>query len=237
MERRAEKQSHKPLPEPDLSQYTVVVEEHGRVPVSELFQGVYLRRTIVILSVWVLGYLGLDYGMSSQQGVYLIAYYSASNLFLITFLGGLAGSLVMTVLGSILNERVERRTWIFVAGSDELCRRHLVLRVAERAVGRGDRHRAGHRRRPDLGVQRVHDDPGGLPDPAAGDGLRLHRRPGARRRGVRPDFRGWLFTETASTRHIGWFLEFAVLGGLVPGFISLIWGMRQREAILEVVSR
>jgi hypothetical protein len=23
-----------------------------------------------------------------------------------------------------------------------------------------------------------------------------------------------------------------VLGGLVPGFISLIWGMRQREAIL-----
>ena len=55
MERRAEKQSHQPLPEPDLSRYTVVVEEHGRVPVRELFQGVYLRRTLVILSVWILG--------------------------------------------------------------------------------------------------------------------------------------------------------------------------------------
>ena len=116
MERRAEKQSHQPLPEPDVARYTVVVEEHGRVPVGELFQGVYLRRTVVILSVWILGYLGLDYGMGSQQGVYLIAYYSASDLFLITFLGGLGGSLVMTILGSILNERVERRMSIYVAG-------------------------------------------------------------------------------------------------------------------------
>ncbi len=237
MERRAEKQSQKPLPEPDLSQYTVVVEEHGRVPVKELFQGVYLRRTLVILSVWILGYLGLDYGMSSQQGVYLIAYYSASNLFLITFLGGLAGSLVMTILGSALNERVERRTWIFIAGLMSFAGAilyyewpsHLWVAVVGTALVTGGVLTwafNGYTMIPVAYPTRLRATASGFTDGLGHVGAVFG-----------PILAGWLFTQTASSRHIGWFLEFAVLGGLVPGFISLIWGMRQREAILEVVSR
>jgi cyanate permease len=48
-----------------------------------------------------------------------------------------------------------------------------------------------------------------------------------------PILAGWRFTATASHRYIGWFLEFSVFGGLLPGFIALFWGMRQRSAILE----
>ena len=191
----------------------------------------------VILSVWVLGYLGLDYGMSSQQGVYLIAYYSASNLFLITFLGGLAGSLVMTVLGSILNERVERRTWIFVAGVMSFAGAILyyewpsvlwvaVIGVALVTGGVLTWAFNGYTMIPAAYPTRLRATASGFTGGLGHVGAVFG-----------PIFTGWLFTETASTRHIGWFLEFAVLGGLVPGFISLIWGMRQREAILEVVSR
>jgi MFS family permease len=236
MERRAQKQSRRPLPEPDVSRYTVVVEEHGRVPVGELFRGEYLRRTAVILAVWILGYLGLDYGMSSQQGVYLIAYYSASDLFLITFLGGLGGSLVMTILGSVLNERVERRMWIFIAGLMSFAGAilyyewpsHIWVAVLGTGLVTGGVLTwafNGYTMIPVAYPTRLRATASGFTDGLGHVGAVFG-----------PILAGWLFTQTASDRHIGWFLEFAVLGGLVPGFISLIWGMRQREAILEIVS-
>jgi MFS family permease len=237
MERRAEKWTHQPLPEPQYDQYTVVVEEGSRVPVGELFRGVYAQRTMVILTVWILGYAGLDYGMGSQQGVFLIGYYSVSDLFLITFLGGLSGTLLMTVIGAFLNERVERRTWIFIAGlmsfaggviyyywAKDLWLAVLATLLASGAVLTWAFN--GYTMIATAYPTRLRATASGFTDGLGHVGAVFG-----------PIFAGWLFTATASHNHIGWFLEFGVLGGLVPGIVSLVWGMRQKEAILEVISQ
>jgi MFS family permease len=236
MERRAERRAG-PLPEPQYDRYTVVTEGKERVPVGELFQGVYARRTVVILVVWVLGYAGLDYGMGSQVGVFLIGFYSVSNLFLITFLGGLIGTLLMTVLGATLNERVERRTWIFVAGLMSFgggviyyfWARHLWLAVLGTLLASGAVlvwAFNGYTMIAAAYPTRLRATASGFTDGLGHVGAVFG-----------PIFAGWLFTVTAGHNHIGWFLEFGVLGGLVPGIVSLVWGMRQREAILEEISQ
>jgi MFS transporter, putative metabolite:H+ symporter len=237
LERHAEKRTGKPLPEPQYDRYTVVVEEHERVPVGELFRGIYARRTAVILVVWVLGYGGLDYGLGSQQSVYLIGFYTASKLFLIIFLGGLIGTLLMTVLGATLNERVERRTWIFIAGLMSFAggviyffwARHLWLAVLGTVLASGAVlvwAFNGYTMIAAAYPTRLRATASGFIDGLGHVGAVFG-----------PIFAGWLFTVTASDRHIGWFLEFGVLGGLIPGIVSLLWGMRQKEAILEEMSQ
>ena len=60
-----------PLPEPVVGENPVVVVE--KVPVKDLFTGVYGRRLIILLVAWVLGYSGLVYGYGAFLSLTLIA--------------------------------------------------------------------------------------------------------------------------------------------------------------------
>jgi MFS family permease len=46
-----------------------------------------------------------------------------------------------------------------------------------------------------------------------------------------------LFAVTAFSHHIAWFLWFTIAGSLLPGFLLLGLGMKQKRAVLEVISK
>ena len=52
-----------------------------------------------------------------------------------------------------------------------------------------------------------------------------------------PLIAGALFAVTASNNHIAWFLWFTIAGSLLPGFMLLFLGMKQKRAVLEVISK
>ena len=52
-----------------------------------------------------------------------------------------------------------------------------------------------------------------------------------------PLIAGALFAVTASNNHIAWFLWFTIAGSLAPGFMLLFLGMKQKRAVLEVISK
>jgi MFS family permease len=234
MERIAEKKG--PLAEPEADRYKIVQEE-GRVPVREVFQGIYLRRSVVLLLVWTLGYLGLDYGYSSFASVYLIQYYPAATMFLVTFIGSLVGTLVMTVLGAILGERVERKTFIFVAGLMSfaggviyfLFPTNLPLIVLGTILASGAILTWAFN---------------GYSYTAASYPTRLRATASGFTDGVGhlgavagPVIAAAFYAQSAGINHLSWFIYFGVFGGLLPGIIALTLGMRQRGAVLEEISR
>ena len=52
-----------------------------------------------------------------------------------------------------------------------------------------------------------------------------------------PLIAGQFYALTASHNHWGWFAWFAIAGSFLPGLLILVGGIRQREAVLEEVSR
>jgi hypothetical protein len=62
-------------------------------------------------------------------------------------------------------------------------------------------------------------------------------RRGTRWRRRRAPHRRALFAVTASNNHIAWFLWFTIAGSLLPGFMLLFLGMKQKRAVLEVISK
>ncbi len=52
-----------------------------------------------------------------------------------------------------------------------------------------------------------------------------------------PLIAGALFAVTASDHHIAWFLWFTIAGSLLPGFLLLGLGMKQKRAVLEEISQ
>ena len=52
-----------------------------------------------------------------------------------------------------------------------------------------------------------------------------------------PLIAGALFAVTAADNHIAWFLWFTIAGSLLPGFLLLFLGMKQKRAVLEEISR
>ncbi len=183
----AARRKHPDLPEPDLAEHMVPITE--KVPVFEVFRNQYLRRTIILLIVWVLLYAGVDYGYGSYIGVYIIDQgWNAHQLFTILLYGGIGG-LFALVAGVVLGERVERKTLVFAAGCMMVI--GAVIYYYEPALLRLAGHRLRHpqRRRRQLPVQHVQLHRHGLPDPAAHPGRGLDRRCRPRRGGGRPAHR------------------------------------------------
>jgi len=52
-----------------------------------------------------------------------------------------------------------------------------------------------------------------------------------------PLIAGALFTTTAAEGHLGWFVYVTMPGALIPALLIAIWGINQRRAILEQISR
>ena len=107
------------LPEPDLQEaleHPVTVTD--RIPLRELLSGEYLRRTLVVVPAWILGYSGIVYGFTAYQGLQLQFYgFSASQFFLTSILLYGPGYAASMVLFSLYNERFERRTQVLVGAT------------------------------------------------------------------------------------------------------------------------
>jgi putative MFS transporter len=224
------------LPEPEPAKQGVIVSEK-RVPIREIFRGVYARRTVVLLLLWSIGYLGLDYGMSSFQSVYLVKFFPASELFLMLFVGGLVGTVGITLAGALLGERVERKTLIGVAGIMSFAGAVLYFffptNYAAALIGTVLCSGAvlgwafnGYTYTAAAYPTRLRSTASGLTDGVGHTGAVLG-----------PVIAAYFFTLTEDHGNIGWFLYFAVLGGLLPAAIIMIFGMRQRAAVLEEISR
>jgi MFS family permease len=104
------------LPEPDpaaVAQRPVGVTD--RVPVREILQGEYLRRTLVLVPAWVLGYSGIVYGFAAYQAIQLITYgFSAQQFFIVLMVMYGPAYAAGVVFFAFFNERFERRTLILV---------------------------------------------------------------------------------------------------------------------------
>lgn len=232
---RAAMRRHPDLPEPDLTQYLVPISEH--VPVFEVFRGQYLRRTIILLAVWVLLYAGVDYGYNSYVGVYIIEQgWDAHQLFMILLIGAIGG-LAALLAGVLLGERIERKTLVFISGL-LMCvggaiyyfQPHSYTAMVIGAIilsgGAGSflsnmynyTATAFPTRLRTLGVGWT--DGIGHAGAVAG-----------------PLIAGQFYALTAAHNHWSWFAWFAIAGSFVPGLLILTGGIRQREAVLEEISR
>ena len=228
------RRKHPGLPEPDLSEYLVPITE--KVPVFEVFRGRYLRRTIILLIVWVLLYAGVDYGYGSYAAVYIIDQgWDAHQLFLILLYGGIGG-LFALVAGVVLGERVERKTLVFAAGVHD-------VRGGASSTSSPARTRAGHRlrhpqrRRRQLPVEHVQLHRHGLPDPAAHHRRGLDRRDRPRRSRGRPAHRRAVLRPDRVAQPLE-LVRLVRRRRVVPaGADHPRGGIRQREAVLEEISR
>jgi MFS family permease len=232
---RSARRKHPDLPEPDLAGYLVPITD--KVPVFEVFRGRYLRRTVILLIVWVLLYAGVDYGYGSYIGVYVIEHgYDAHQLFTIFLIGGIGG-LFALVAGVMLGERVERKTLVFAAGL-MMCAGGLIYYLQPQSYawlvvgsvifngGVGSflsnmynyTATAYPTRLRTLGVGWT--DGVGHAGAVAG-----------------PLIAGQFYALTATHNHWTWFFWFAFIGSFIPGLIIFRYGIRQRSAVLEEISR
>jgi len=106
---------HGPLPEPDITRNPVVQTQ--KVPLRELFGGVYGKRILLIMVVWSLAYAGIVYGASSYLPTYLADHdWSSDEVFIwvsivaaLTRVGGFYAA-------SFTGERVERKNLLMTIG-------------------------------------------------------------------------------------------------------------------------
>lgn len=231
---RAAIRVHGPLPEPDTSGYGVQVTE--KVPISEVFRGNYLNRTLILLFVWILIYAGVDYGYQSYFSVYLVDQgWNAHDLFLILTIGGIGG-VAMIAAGAVLNERVERRTLAFVCGAF-MCiggaliylapHSFAVLLVAAALLCAGL-----------FGFLSNMYNYTATAYPTRLRAVGVGWTDGVGHIGAiaGPFIAGACYAATVDQRGLGWILWFAIGGSLLPGMIMLLFGIRQRRAPLEQVA-
>jgi MFS family permease len=230
MEARCRKR-HPVLPEPDLTPHEVVTTEG--VGVFGVFQGQYLWRTLPLLLIWVLGYGGIVYGVGAYGYVFLTARgYGPGFVFALTAWSGLVGAAILG-LNALIGERIERKTAI-VAGA--------ILFAACW-----------------YGLYNVHSTPVVVilyMGSTTGTTLWLWNMyvytPNVFPTRMRAIGTGWtdgighigawggviiagmIFTAASP---LGWILLITLPGALLPGGIIGAFGLRQRRAVLERLSR
>ena len=209
----------------------------GRVPVGEVFHGVYRRRTIVLLIVWILGYGGVDYGLQSYQQVFLTARgFSAHQIFSALLYGGMAGIVIAIGAGAVFSERIERRTWVFIAGVCSVVGAagyafgwhwYPLIIVSTALLHASVFIWAFHMYNYTAAAYptRLRSVGTGWTDGVGHLGAVFGSLAA-----------GGAFNATAHVGYLGWFVYFAVLGALVPGLILLKFGMNQKRAVLETIS-
>jgi putative MFS transporter len=226
---------HGELVEPDYDAHRVV--EGEKVRMTDVFRKPYLRRTLLILTVWLFFYFGPGGGFTPFQGIYIVSKgFSASQLFTILLIGGVGG-VAGVFLASVLNERVERRALIlisalvfgvgvalyFVDG-----RSYGVLVVGSILVSGG------------FGVMlnNLYNYSAAIfPTRMRSVGTGWADGVGHMSAVFGPIIAGVWYTATAGANHVGWFLWFLVVGTLTPALILYRFGGNQRRVPLEKVSR
>jgi putative MFS transporter len=238
-ERRATKRSKQPLPPPDLSTHKVTPT--GKVPVREIFTGEYRKRSILLLICWITGYSGIVYGFGSISTIILVTYeWSPHFIFLGVGLTTLVGGGAGFFLNSYLNERIERRgsigaaTIVYTAGlvmfylfSGFVYRNELGL-LAGMTLGYFG-----------VGVylfQMYNYTTASYPTRLRSIGTGWTDGVGHLGSIFGPIIVVALYDATVSHGGYAGYLYPIVLGALLPGFLIWRYGIRQRRAVLEVIS-
>lgn len=229
------------LPEPDpaaASEHTVGVTD--RVPLREVFEGRYLRRTLVLVPAWVLGYSGIVYGFGAYQAIQLFddGFNAQQFIILLMIMYGPAYA-AGVVFFAFFNEKFERRTLIWV-GSVMFAVSMLIvwvfsyvdhvnwmLYVGYALTGLGSA----------LWLFNMYNYtsaayPTRLRSTATGitDGL------GHLGAIFGPVLVVAFGDATANHGFYGFMLYCAIAGALVPALLIRVLGMRQRDAVLEVAA-
>lgn len=107
---------HGPLPEPVVERNPVVQTQ--KVPVRELFRGMYGKRIVLILIVWSLAYAGIVYGTTSFLPTYLVdtKHWSSDDVFLWATLIAALTRMVGFYIASFTGEKVERKSMLLTVG-------------------------------------------------------------------------------------------------------------------------
>lgn len=114
-ERRSQRYTDAPLPEPDPSRNPVLAD--GGADWRELFVNpLYRGRTLLLIAVWFLGYAGLIYGVGAFLAVYMVDHGGSPHVVFLTIAAAYAALFLGMQANSRLGERVERRDVIFWMG-------------------------------------------------------------------------------------------------------------------------
>lgn len=219
-----------PLPPPVEERHPVVATE--RVPLREIFSGVYARRSILLLVGWFFGYSGMIYSAVSYIPSYLALHgWSAAQTFTVLILGAPAAVVAFWITAQV-GERVERRTLILFAGV-AFAAVFLLFLAVESKVGQGVLVVLTY----PLGVVWLFNMynytscayPTRLRSVGTGwtDGI------GHLGSITAPLVAGTLFFATVGQNMYGWILWVALPGALLPALLVGLGGMRQRGGILE----
>jgi MFS family permease len=237
-EAKAERYTGQPLPAPDLESHPVVQTEH--VPAKELFMGRYRSRTVLLLSVWLLGYPGLVYGATAYIPTFLVEHkWTPHQIFLWGGGGSIAAvPLVIIVFYgvSFFGERFERKTIIMITGV--LFGAALLIMLPFESS------------KPAVSVcllfvlvvgylwlfNMYNYTAAAYPTRLRSVGTGWTDGVGHLGTFLGPPVIGVLFSATAAHGNYGWILWCAILCGIVPSILLGVLGIRQRNAVLEQIS-
>lgn len=222
---------HGELAEPDYEAHRIV--DTAKVRMTDVFRGHYLRRTMVILTVWVFFYFGPGGGFTPFQGVYIVSKgFSASQLFTILMIGGIGG-VVGVFLAAVVNERFERRqlvlfaSLVFTAGVvfylvGGRSYGMLVIGTILAMFGFGVMLNNLYNYSAAIYPTRMRSVGTGWAD-GVGHVSAVFG----------PLIAGAFYSGTAGANHAGWFAWFVIVGTLVPACILYRFGGNQRRVSLE----
>lgn len=218
----------------DLEEHRVVAGSEERVPFLELFRGEYAKRTILLLVAWTLGYGGIIYGVGAYALVYIADRGFGSHFtFGLYFAGVLIGG-VLTFANSFFGERVERRAmalvgaltfaigWAVIYLTDSSAALVVFYLIAASGAVIWIVNMYGYTA--NAFPTRLRATGTGWTDGVGHIGAWLGAVLAGELYVVGPD-------------HLGWVLMIILPGALLPALLIYAFGLNQRGAVLEQLSR
>jgi MFS family permease len=223
------------LPEPNYARYAVPVSEH--VPVRELVRGEYGRRTVLLLIAWTLGYSGIVYGFYGFQPAILKAFgLGANQAFAVILVAAVIGGGLGLAACSALGERVERRSIILGAALVNVAA--LIAFYFIHTVGASFVLMSIIVGGETAWLFSMYNyTAASYPTRLRATGTGLTDGVGHLGAIFGPIVAGALFTATAASGYVGWFVYLIIPGALIPAALIAWRGIDQRGAILEHISR
>jgi putative MFS transporter len=223
------------LPEPDYAAYAVAVSRH--VPIRELFTGVYGKRSIILLIAWILGYSGMIYGFGGYEPLLLRGFgLTPGQTFGVVLVSSTIGGGIGLAICSVLGEAVERRIIILLAAivtavslgilfyAHSVIESYVLITLSWGST--------------QVWLFSMYNyTVASYPTRLRATGTGLTDGIGHLGAVFGPILAGWLFTASAFFGHAAWFAYIAIPGALVPALLIAIFGINQRRAVLEQISR
>jgi MFS family permease len=224
------------LPEPDTAAYAVPVGTH--VPVGELFRGRYRARSIILLIAWILGYSGIVYGFLGFLPLLIRTMgFSADQTFAILLIASAGGGCVGLALCALIGERIERRVTILLATVVHLVFAGVLYLAGHAVVTTAILVTICYGAETVWLFSMYNFTAASYPTRLRATGTGMTDGVGHLGAVFGPLIAGAMFTATAGIGHLGWFAYVTIPGALIPGLLIAWFGMDQRNAILEQISR